>query len=157
RLFPRAGMGKLAGAITPGRSRRQPIHFAMNHLRFSAQARLQNSASRPSARRGFTLIEMMISLAVTLIMMGAVVTLFGTMTGSIAGSRALIETSDRLRALRNRLQLDLQGATARMQPPLRPEEDLGYFEVNEGQFTDSTYNSSGSSTGQLANGFVANA
>lgn len=78
------------------------------------------------------MIEMLVSLAITMIMMLGVVTLFGVMTDSVSGSRALLETSDRLRACRNRLQADLQGATATMQPPLRPENDEGYFEIGEG-------------------------
>ena len=54
---------------------------------------------------------MLVSLTITMIMMLAVVTLFQVMTDSVSGSRALMETSDRLRACRNRIQADLQGAT----------------------------------------------
>jgi prepilin-type N-terminal cleavage/methylation domain-containing protein len=87
-------------------------------------------------RRAFTLIEMLVSLAITLIMMGAVVALFGTVADSVSNSRALLEASDRLRACRNRLQADLQCATASMNPPLRPENGEGYFEISEGGETD---------------------
>ena len=45
--------------------------------------------------------------------------------------------SDRLRAARNRLQADLQGYTVTMNVPARPENDEGYFEIIEGQYTDS--------------------
>ncbi len=86
--------------------------------------------------RGFTLIEMLVALAITLIMMGAVVTLFGVMTDSVSKGRSAIEMSDRLRAARNTLQADLLGATASMTPPLRPEEDEGYFEIIEGPLND---------------------
>ena len=75
---------------------------------------------------------MLVSLAITMIMMGAVVSLFGLISDNVSGSRALIEMSERLRATRNRLQADLQGATATMTPPLRPENDEGYFEIIEG-------------------------
>jgi prepilin-type N-terminal cleavage/methylation domain-containing protein len=91
---------------------------------------------RPARRSAFTLIEMLVSLAITLIMMGAVVTLFGVVTDSVSGSRSLLEISDKLRATRNRLQADLQGATATMKPPLRPENGEGYLEVIEGQDWD---------------------
>lgn len=87
-------------------------------------------------RRAFTLIEILLALTITMIMMGAVVTLFGVMADSVSGSRALIEASDRLRGCRNRIQTDLQGATATMKPPLRPESDEGYFEIGEGVYTD---------------------
>ncbi len=83
-------------------------------------------------RSAFTLIEMLVSLVITMIMMFAVVTLFQVMTDSVSGSRALMEASDRLRACRNRLQADLLGATATMAPPLRPENNEGYFELGEG-------------------------
>ena len=90
--------------------------------------------------RGFTLIEMLVSLAVTLIMMGAVVTLFATIADSVSGSRSMLEISDRLRAARNQIQLDLQGATANpsKDPPMRPEAGEGFFEVMEGANRDST-------------------
>ncbi len=90
-------------------------------------------------RRGFTLIEMLVSLTITLIMMGAVVTLFQVMADSVSASRALIELSDRMRNCRNRLQTDLIGATAKMNPPMRPEDDAGYFEIIEGPANDADY------------------
>jgi len=40
--------------------------------------------------------------------------------------------ADRLRSTQLLLQQDLLGTTARMVPPLRPEENLGYFEIIEG-------------------------
>ncbi len=82
---------------------------------------------------------MLVSLTITIMMMLAVVTLFQVMTDSVSGSRALLETADRLRACRNRLQADLQGATATMNPPLRPESDEGYFEIIEGINNDANY------------------
>lgn len=84
------------------------------------------------SRRAFTLIGILVSLVITLIMMGAVVALFGVVTDSVSGSRALLETADRLRAARNRISLDLQGATVTPQPPRRPESDEGYLELVEG-------------------------
>ena len=90
-------------------------------------------------RTAFTLIEILVSLVITIMMMGAVVTLFGVMTDSVSGSRSLIEMTERLRATRNRLQTDLAGATATMKPPLRPENDQGYFELIEGPDSDLNY------------------
>jgi hypothetical protein len=95
-------------------------------------------AIAPRPPHAFTLIEMLVSLTITLLMMGSVVALFGIMADSVSGSRAALEMSDRLRGCRNRIQLDLQGATATMNPPLRPENDEGYFELIEGPFFDST-------------------
>lgn len=84
------------------------------------------------SRSGFTLVEVLLATAITLIMMAAVVTLFGFVGGRVADSRALLEMSERLRATRLRLQEDLAGVTAPMVPPLRPEENKGYFEYVEG-------------------------
>lgn len=91
------------------------------------------------SRRAFTLIEILISLVVTLMMMAAVVTLFEVVTTSVSGSRALLETADRLRAARNRISLDLQGATVTPAPPRRPESDEGYLEIVEGVQKDSDF------------------
>ncbi len=90
----------------------------------------------PRRRHGFTLVEMLVSLTITLIMMGAVVTLFQVMADSVSASRAMIELGDRMRSCRNRLQTDLIGATAKMTPPMRPEDDAGYFEIIEGPAND---------------------
>jgi prepilin-type N-terminal cleavage/methylation domain-containing protein len=87
---------------------------------------------RRPRRRGFTLVEMLVAVAITLIMMTTVVTVFGLVMDSISNSRATIEMTDRLRGARNRLALDLQGATAPMTPPISPDISSGYFEYIEG-------------------------
>ena len=105
------------------------VPATMNRKRSPADQLRANS-------RGFTLIEMLVSLAITLIMMGAVVTLFGVVSESVSGARSAIEMADRLRGAKEQLQLDLQGVTATMKPPLRPEMDQGYFEIIEGPSKD---------------------
>ncbi len=88
---------------------------------------------RPSHRAaGFTLVELLVATALTLLLMGVAVNGFGLLTGSIGDNQAVIETSGRLRSAQNRLQLDLRYATARMTPPLDPAQELGYFEIIEG-------------------------
>ena len=84
------------------------------------------------ARRGFTLVEVLVATALTLIVMAVTVTLFASVTENISGTRAIIEMSDRLRNTHERLILDLRGMTAPTLPPLRPESGLGYFEYAEG-------------------------
>ena len=122
--------------------------FVLPTFRRSSPRRFGVVRASVARARGFTLIEMLVSLAITLIMMGAVTSLFGLITDSVSGSRATIEMSERLRACRNRLQADLQGVTVgTMQPPLRPENDEGYFEYLEGLNTDSLF-----ATSQLALG-----
>lgn len=84
-------------------------------------------------RQGVTLIELLIALAITALMMGAVVTLFANMTQSVTDSRSVIEISERLRAARNLLQNDLVWHTAPATPPLNPAVDQGFIELIEGQ------------------------
>jgi len=105
--------------------------------RLLAGVKAIRAAARPLARRGVTLIELMVALAITMIMMTAVITLFANVTTTVSSSRALIEISERLRTARNRLQLDLAGHTATTIPPLRPEDGEGYLEIIEGPNTDS--------------------
>jgi type II secretory pathway pseudopilin PulG len=83
-----------------------------------------------------TLIEMLVALAVTLVMMAAVVNLFANISGSIRNRRAVIEVSGQLRQVRSRLALDLAGATSPGQTWQRPDSDVGYIEIIEGQYND---------------------
>ena len=83
-------------------------------------------------RAGFTLIELLVATTLTLILMAAVVSLFGNLANSIAESRSTLEMTDRLRTVSTMLQSDLAGATATMLPPQRPDAARGYFEIIEG-------------------------
>src|SRR5262245_14241411 len=91
-------------------------------------------------RAAFTLIEMLVSLVITLMMMGAAVSLFQLISDSVSGSRAIIETQERMRAARNTIQADLNGLTVgTVLPPLKPENDEGYLVIGEGQKQDWNY------------------
>ncbi len=83
-------------------------------------------------RRAYTLVEMLMSVTLTLIMMALVVQIFGLVGSSVDNSRAVLEMNDQLRSATARLRLDLQGVTADMTPPLSPEAGKGYFEYIEG-------------------------
>ncbi len=85
-----------------------------------------------ASSRGMTLVEMLVALTITLIMMGAVITVFGFIGEQVTDSRSIIETNDRLRSAAHRLREDLSSVTAEMMPPLRPESGSGYFEIIEG-------------------------
>ena len=88
------------------------------------------------ARRGMTLVEMLVATTITLIMMGLVAQLFGVFGQGVTGSRSVIELTDQMRSVGWRLRQDLGGVTAQMLPPRRPEADEGYFELLEGPATD---------------------
>ena len=84
------------------------------------------------SRRGFTLIEVLTATALTLMLMAAVVTIFGSIGGSISDSRATLEISDRLRGAETRLLMDLNGFTVTPIPPRDPAAGEGYLEIIEG-------------------------
>lgn len=83
-------------------------------------------------RCGYTLVEMLTATLLTLMMMGAVATLFESIGGAITDSRALLEVQDRLRGAAGRLQADLASLTVTVQPPRRPEANEGGLEIIEG-------------------------
>jgi prepilin-type N-terminal cleavage/methylation domain-containing protein len=85
---------------------------------------------------GFTLVEMLVAMAITLVMMGAVVTLFANVSNSVRNRRATMELSGQIRGVRNVLQQDLQGATCPGLTWQRPESNHGYIELIEGEFRE---------------------
>ena len=93
---------------------------------------LKRGSLRRDRRTGFTLVEMMVAVGLTVLMMTMVVTIFGLVMDGIRDSRGAIEVTDRLRAAKTRLQLDLMELTAPLTPPLDPAMGLGYFEYIEG-------------------------
>ena len=88
------------------------------------------------SRRAITLVEMLVGIAITLVMMGAVVTIFANVSSSVQQRRATIELSSQLRHVRNVLQRDLQGATCPAIPWQKPESNHGYLEFIEGGYAD---------------------
>lgn len=96
------------------------------------------SIRRAQSRRAITLIEMMVSITLTLIIMGTVMTVFAMITGAVADNRAVMETVDRLKSATSRLQADLQGRTCSTLPWNRPESASGYFVYAEGPASDAT-------------------
>ncbi len=75
-------------------------------------------------------------MAITLVMMAAVVTLFANVSNSVRNRRATMEMSNQIRAVRNVLQQDLQGATCPGQTWQRPESNHGYIEIIEGPYRE---------------------
>jgi prepilin-type N-terminal cleavage/methylation domain-containing protein len=89
-----------------------------------------------SPSSGLTLIEMLVAMAITLVMMAAVVTLFANISASIRNRRSMIELGGQLRQVRQRLALDLAGATCDAKTWQQPGENRGYIEIIEGQWSD---------------------
>ena len=97
---------------------------------------IPNEPNNDVSRGGMTLVEMLVATAVTLILVGLVVQLFGVVGNSVTASRSLLESTDQLRSTAFRLRTDLSGITAVPLPPAKPESDRGYLEIIEGPTTD---------------------
>ncbi len=111
--------------------------LSIQHSSFSISRPLRSGGSLSRGYwGGLTLIEMLVALAVTLVMMAAVVNLFANMSASIRNRRAAIETGSQLRQVRNRLAMDLSGATCRGSTWQDPAENQGYIEIIEGEWSD---------------------
>ncbi len=91
---------------------------------------------RNSLTLGFTLVEMLVAMAITLVMMAAVVTLFANVSNSVRDHRATMEMNGQIRQVRNVLQQDLQGATCPGLTWQRPESNHGYIELIEGPYRE---------------------
>ncbi len=79
---------------------------------------------------------MLIGMAITLVMMAAVVNLFANIGQSVRTRRAGMEMNGQLRMARSRLYKDLAGATCPAKPWREPGNDEGYLEIIEGQWSD---------------------
>lgn len=102
--------------------------------------RSRRSNSGPS-RRGLTLLEMLVTVALLVLMMTIVTSIFQAATGAMSAAKVLQELDGDLRQLDSALRQDLGGATVDtgtgpIVPPLDPDLNLGYFEVGENQFAD---------------------
>jgi hypothetical protein len=83
-----------------------------------------------------TLVEMLVSVALLVLMMTVLVTIFSSATGAVSGLQAYQELDANLRQLDITIRQDLLGVTAKMTPPLDPAGNLGYFEYGENAYAD---------------------
>lgn len=88
------------------------------------------------SRRAMTLVEMLVAMTATLLLMAAIAQVFSAFGSAVSDSRSVIELDGRMRAVAWRLRSDLAGATTPMLPPVRPDQNAGYFEVIEGPNSD---------------------
>ncbi len=85
---------------------------------------------------GFTLVEVLIATALSLLMMMALAEGFKRMSDSMTDGRANLALSDRLRSVTGTLRSDLERLTLRPEPPQNQLVGSGYFEYFEGPITD---------------------
>ena len=93
--------------------------------------------TRPaSRRRGVTLVEMLVTVAMLVIIMTVLVQVFQAATGALSSAQALQQIDDQFRRVDSLIRSDLEGVTAHFTPPLDPKENFGYFEYGENEFAD---------------------
>ncbi|REJ68657.1 MAG: prepilin-type N-terminal cleavage/methylation domain-containing protein [Planctomycetota bacterium] len=94
--------------------------------------------ARANARRaGFTITEMLVALAISLIVMASLVELFARVSGGIDQSLGSMEVQQRLRNARNLLMDDLNRMTVNpAHPPLSSRVGQGFLEIREGATRD---------------------
>jgi hypothetical protein len=126
----------MSGAGGPYWNRWPRMSRQRNIFRSQSMARSSLFAFRTPLSTALTLVEMLVAMAITLVMMAAVVNLFASVGQSVRNRQAAIELSGGLRMARLRLQQDLAGATCPTLPWQRQESNSGYLEIVEGQFSD---------------------
>ncbi len=101
---------------------------------------MRAATARPTpaghSRRGVTLVEMLVVVALVVLMMTILVQIFSAATGAISISRTNQELDANLRLLDATIRRDLGGITARMTPPNDPKNGTGYFEYIENSAAD---------------------
>ncbi|MCC9655861.1 prepilin-type N-terminal cleavage/methylation domain-containing protein [Rhodopirellula halodulae] len=91
-----------------------------------------------SKHSGFTLVEMLIAMAVTLLMMAAVARAFAFVGARIRESRANVQLSNDLRDITTRISDEGTRRTVKLTPNLGGPDQAGYFLYHEGPVTDAT-------------------
>lgn len=89
-----------------------------------------------SPRRGVTLVEMLVAVTLLVLMMTVIVTIFTSATSALSGVQTFQQLDGDLRQLDTTIRRDLGGITARLTPPLNPNEQRGYLEYGENAFAD---------------------
>ena len=88
------------------------------------------------SRRGFTLLEVLIATAVTLLMMVSLAQIFKSIGDSMKQGRAALELNNRLRSVALRIRSDLENLTVVPNPPVTPKSGTGYLKMFDGSLTD---------------------
>jgi type II secretory pathway pseudopilin PulG len=96
------------------------------------------SSSRRSSG-GFTLLEVLIATAVTLLLMLGLAQIFRVLGDSITKGRASLELNNRLRNVIHRIRTDLESVTVNPIPPVKHGSAQGYLKYYDGPATDFSF------------------
>ena len=91
------------------------------------------------SRRGLTLTELLVAATLSLVVMGAVASLFGILSRSIRQSQATVDLGAVMRSTAWQLRQDLTSITCTVAPWVSPETNSGYFELIEGPARDTSF------------------
>jgi prepilin-type N-terminal cleavage/methylation domain-containing protein len=109
------------------------------NIQLSSLRRYRGRTQRDQRRTaGFTLVEMLVAMAITLILILALAQAYAVVGQTLAEGRAIIELAGSFRFVAHRLQDDLDRGTVIVRPPLSEALGMGYFEILDGETTDST-------------------
>ncbi len=116
----------------------------------TARGAIPQPAPRPASppvRAGFTLVEMLVAVALVILMMTLFASIFQLATGAMGTQRGLAENDQRSRLVLNSLRYDLNHRTMQYVLPFAANEDVsqpeaklalrrGYFYIREGDPDD---------------------
>lgn len=90
-----------------------------------------------AARRGLTLVEMLVVVGLLVTMMTIIASIFTAATTALNVAQVNTSLDTELRRIDGIIRQDLQGVTCRMTPGTNdPADSRGYFEYSEGAFAD---------------------
>ena len=112
-------------------------------------ARRTSGKAAKARRGGFTLVEMLVSVALVVLMMTLFASIFQLATGAMSTQKGLAENDQRSRLVLNSLRNDLSRRTMKLVLPFAASEDVtqpaaqmplrqGYFYIREGNPDDPT-------------------
>lgn len=92
-----------------------------------------------STRLGFTLIEVMIAISITLLILLAMMQAFTVASKDISQGRNRVILAERMESVTDMIRSDLEQLSLNVEPIVSGKNDVGYFEYVDGAFRDMTF------------------